>query len=134
MLRTLGFRGLSRIGLGERGERLAAKELERRGYRILKRRWRCRLGEIDLIARDGDTLVFVEVKTRRRNHMAAGPLPQESVGYHKRRKLVQLAYAYLAAKRLREADTAVRFDVVGVTISASGATTIELIRDAFGEG
>ena len=52
---------------GCRGEELAARELQRRGYEILERRWRCRLGEIDIVARDGETLVVVEVKTRSRS-------------------------------------------------------------------
>ena len=127
----------SRIGLGERGERLAAKELERRGYRILERRWRCRIGEIDLVARDGETLVFIEVKTRRgptRNGAGAGPMPQDSVGYRKRRKLIRLVHAYLAAKRLPEPDTDVRIDVVGVTVWESGDVHIDLIQNAFGDG
>jgi putative endonuclease len=112
--------------LGLRGERLAARALKRRGYRILERRWRCRLGEIDLVARDGDTLVVVEVKTRSRRDY--GPAA-DAVDARKRRKLEQLARMYLTARRLR--DVNVRFDVVGVDLAPGGAPRVQVLRDAF---
>lgn len=97
--------------LGLRGEDIAARELKRRGYRIVERRWRSKLGEIDLIARDGETLVVVEVKARSREDY--GP-PADAVDGVKRKRLVRLAKAYLRARSL--GATTVRFDVVGVRL------------------
>jgi len=112
--------------LGLVGERLAERELKRRGYRILERRWRCRIGEIDLVARDGETLVIVEVKTRSRRDY--GP-PTDAVDARKRRKLERLAHMYLAAKRLR--DVTVRFDVVGVQACPGERPRVEIFPNAF---
>ena len=95
--------------LGDEGEKRAAKYLRRQGYRILARRYRTPLGEIDLIARDGDCLVFVEVKTRR---STAQGMPHEAVDFHKQKQLTRLALAYL--KRHRQLDTKARFDVVSI--------------------
>ena len=123
------FRFHHRFGrqdLGRYGERLAAKELRKRGYKILERRWRCRLGEIDLIAQDGETLVIVEVKTRSRRDYGA---PADAVDARKRRKLIQLAEAYLRARRLR--DVTVRFDVVGVACIRGEKPEITVLRSAF---
>ncbi|MFL5653068.1 MAG: YraN family protein, partial [Ktedonobacteraceae bacterium] len=78
----------ARQGLGRTGERLAAEELARRGYRILEQNFRCSHGEIDLVAEDEHDLIFVEVKTRRGNKYG---LPEEAVTYRKRQKLVQVA-------------------------------------------
>ncbi len=111
--------------LGRRGEALAARELRRRGYAILERRWRCRIGEIDILARDGEVLVVVEVKARTRSDY--GP-PIDAVDRDKRRKLEKLARAYLQAKRLR--DVAVRFDLVGVTFPAGEKPRVEVFPDA----
>ena len=101
--------------LGQLGEDVAARFLERRGYRILARNLRSRLGEIDLVARDGGTLVFVEVKARRGG---AGEPPQVAVDARKRSRLARLALEYLAREWLR--DLACRFDVVAVTLDAAG--------------
>ena len=95
--------------LGDRGERLAARYLRRHGYRIIARRYRTRMGEIDLIARQGEWLVFIEVKTRRSS--AAGH-PFEAVTAAKQRQLTRLAYAFL--KRYRCLSLRARFDVVAV--------------------
>jgi putative endonuclease len=111
--------------LGRRGEALAARELRRRGYAILERRWRCRLGEIDLVARDGEALVVVEVKSRSREDY--GP-PIDAVDRAKRRKLEKLARAYVQAKDIR--DTNVRFDLVGVTFRGGERPEIEVFPDA----
>ena len=97
--------------LGDAGERLAARHLRRLGYRILARRYRTPLGEIDLIARDGDCLVFVEVKTRRGT---AGGSPAEAVDRSKQQQLTRLASAFL--KRHRMLDQRCRFDVVAVVL------------------
>jgi putative endonuclease len=102
--------------LGRLGEQIAARYLEARGFEILERNLRSRLGEIDLIARDGPTLVFVEVKTRRGH--PADP-PQAGVDARKRTRLARLALDYLARAWLR--DLACRFDVVAVTLDPDDA-------------
>ena len=111
--------------LGRRGEALAARALRRRGYVILERRWRCRIGEIDIVAREGEVLVVVEVKARSRSDY--GPAI-DAVDRDKRRKLEKLARAYLQAKKL--SDVSVRFDLVGVTFSAGEPPGVEVFPDA----
>ncbi|MGH9321126.1 MAG: YraN family protein [Vicinamibacteria bacterium] len=110
-----------RPDLGARGESVAARELKRRGYEILERRWRCRIGEIDIVARDGETLVIVEVKARARADFGA---PVNAVNREKRRRLERLARAYLKARRLQ--DVMVRFDAVGVTFLPDQSPRIEV--------
>jgi putative endonuclease len=105
----------ARAGLGKTGERLAAEELERKGYRIIAHNFRCRYGEIDLVAEHQGELVFVEVKTRRGN---AFGLPEEAVDRRKQRKLVQVASYYLDVQQC--AERMWRIDVVAVQMSASG--------------
>ena len=95
------------------GEGIAAAWLRLKGYRIEARNWRCPQGELDLVARDGDTLVFVEVKTRTTG--SAGR-PEEAVNRRKQARLVRLAQAYLA--RLGGEPPPCRFDVVAVEGSA----------------
>lgn len=98
-----------RRGTARRGEALAALWLRVKGYRIEARNWRCPLGEIDIVASIGDTLVFVEVKAR--TGTGAGS-PEEAVTTAKQKRLVQLANAYLAR---RHGETpACRFDVIAV--------------------
>jgi putative endonuclease len=114
--------------LGAFGEQAAADHLVRHGHHILARRWRCRLGEIDLITQDGAELVFVEVRTRR-----AGPpgAAEESVGPAKRERLARLAYTYLAAAG---DERPWRIDVVAVDLDARGRVTrIAHIPHAVGE-
>jgi len=113
---------------GESGENVASRELRRRGYEIIARRYRTRAGEIDLVARDGDTLVFVEVKTRHTHEFGA---PSEAVTAGKQRKLALMAADYLA--RHAAGDVACRFDVVAITVGV-GTPTIEVIPDAFAIG
>ena len=96
--------------LGDAGEDLAAAALKKQGYKILERNYVCPLGEIDLIARQGKTYVFIEVKTRQNDRFGA---PQEAVNAAKQRKLRLLADYYLKQKRLGEVE--MRFDVVGIT-------------------
>ena len=105
----------ARQGLGRTGERLAAEELTRQGYCILERNFRCSYGEIDLIAEEGDELVFVEVKTRRGT---AYGLPEEAVTVRKQQKLVQVATCYLDLHQSME--RAWRIDVVAVQMSIHG--------------
>ena len=101
---------------GIRGEEEAARFLQRCGYAILDKNVRIRAGEIDLVAREGKTLVFVEVKTGRD---LAGDPPQASVNTRKQNKLGKLAHGYLKAKRLREVPC--RFDVVSVILNDEGS-------------
>ena len=117
---------LTRRQLGDAGEDLAASALKRQGYKILERNYLTPLGEIDLIARQGKALVFIEVKTRRGERFGA---PQEAVSLGKQNKLRRLADYYLKQKRLGM-EVLVRFDVVGITISAEGPR-VEVIQDAF---
>jgi len=113
--------------LGQAGEAAAVRFLERRGLVILARNLRSRLGEIDLLARDGSTLVFVEVKARRG---LSGDPPEAAVDARKRARLGRLALGYLAARRLGERSC--RFDVVGVSLDeAGGVTGVRHLRHAF---
>ena len=115
-----------RRALGQLGERLAARHLERRGYHILARNWRCPVGEIDLVAERGDTLVFVEVRTRRGDRLGT---PQESITPSKQAKLIETAQTYLAEAELGERDW--RIDVVAVEMSPRGnVVRIDVIENA----
>ncbi len=107
---------------GSRYEAEAAAFLERQGYRILERNYRDRRGEIDLIAKDGSCLVFVEVKYRK--DVKHG-YPEEAVGYYKQQRIRHTAEYYLYSHNLGN-DTRCRFDVVSIL-----GTEIRLIRDAF---
>jgi putative endonuclease len=111
--------------LGKHGEELAVRFLIRKRYRILARNWRDRGGEIDIVARDGGTLVFVEVKTRTSDTFA---LPVESVGYEKQRKLRRLAERYTMRSGMSECEA--RFDVVSV-IMRGAKPEIEHLTNAF---
>lgn len=92
------------------------------------RNYRCRTGEIDLVARDGEVLVFVEVKARRGRTFGS---PEEAVNLGKQRRLRRLAACYLAEHRITDGQ-AVRFDVVAVEIAPTGRVErVELLRDAF---
>ena len=112
-------------GLGARGETLAEAHLRKIGYRIVERNYRCKLGEIDCVAVQGRTLVFLEVKARRSDEFG-GPLA--AVDQRKRRKLTRLAQHYVAARGLH--DTPCRFDVVGVWFTGDGPR-VEVIANAF---
>ncbi len=116
---------VDRQRLGVEGERAAASFLRWRGYAIVARNYRCRGGEIDLVALERRTVVFVEVKAR---HGATHGAPLESVPAWKQRRVAAAALHYLARYRLLE--RVVRFDVVGVWLGP-GAPRCELVRDAF---
>lgn len=115
----------ARQTLGKFGEDLACRELERRGYAILDRRYRRRYGEIDLVARDGETTVFVEVKARKDRRFGDGA---EAVTLRKRRRLILVAMDYVARHRL--SDRPCRFDIVSIHLEA-GAPTVEVFQSAF---
>ncbi len=108
-----------RKATGARGESAAAEHLRRQGYRIAGANWRCRAGEIDLIAEDGPSLVFVEVRTRR---SARAGSAEESVTRTKQRRLIALAETYLAWQEAagRPWTGAWRIDVVAIRLDARG--------------
>lgn len=122
----------ARQGLGRLGEAAAAAHLRRAGYRLLAQNWRCAAGELDLVASQGDQVVFVEVRTRRAGS-AHGPTPEESVGRTKARRLAALAYAYLDQAGL-PADGLWRIDVIVVEVGVDGRIVrLEQIESAVGE-
>jgi putative endonuclease len=112
--------------LGLRGERIAAAFLNDLGFRVLDRNWRCREGELDIVARDGDALVFCEVKTRR--GVGFGH-PAEAVTPAKQRRLRTLAHRWLAAHD--EHAPELRFDVVGVLVRPSRPALVTHLPAAF---
>lgn len=105
----------ARQGLGRTGERLAAEALLSKGYSILERNFRCRHGEIDLVAEDEQDIIFVEVKARR--GISYG-LPEDALTSRKRRKLMEVASYYLDLHTC--SDRSWRIDVVAVQFSSSG--------------
>ena len=115
----------ARQQMGLSGEERACRELVGRGYAILERRYRLRHGEIDIIARDGVVLVFVEVKTRHGAEYGGGA---EAITRLKRRRMTRVAEAYLARQGL--VDVPCRFDVVVVSLGGPGPA-IELFQNAF---
>jgi putative endonuclease len=118
----------ARQTLGKIGEDLACHELTRRGYAILARRYRLRGGELDIVARDGRTVVFIEVKARERHRFGEAA---EAVTAVKRRRIVRLAMDYLVRHRLGEQPC--RFDVVAVQLD-EGQPSIEVYQNAFAVG
>jgi putative endonuclease len=118
----------ARLSFGKYGEDLACDELERRGYDVIARRYRTIHGELDIVARHGDYLVFVEVKARQSGRFGD---PEEAVTLQKQQRLVWMATDYLARHRLE--DTPCRFDVVGVNTD-SDPPSIVVIDDAFRPG
>jgi len=119
----------SRAALGRAGEALAARHLEGRGYRILERGFRTRNGEIDLVAADGGTVVFVEVKAR---SGAACGRPAEAVDGRKQYRLLRAARIWL--HRHGATDAPCRFDVIEVLSAPGGEVVANHILDAFQEG
>ena len=111
--------------IGSRGEDAAADVYRRRGYRVLARNWRCRLGELDLVVERGGVLVFCEVKSRRQSVFGGG---FEAVTWRKQAKLRTVAEAFLQSTGSRPQAT--RFDVASVAVRGA-RSTIELFEDAF---
>jgi putative endonuclease len=108
-------------------EDLASRYLQAKGYRILARNLHILRKEVDIVAADGDTIVFIEVKGRRSSAFGS---PGEAVGVRKQRHLLRLAGAYLRREGMWE--KACRFDVVGVTLSSEGEPLFSHIENAFG--
>jgi putative endonuclease len=119
----------ARQQLGKSGEDVACDELRRRGYAILARRFRTRMGELDIIARDGATLVFVEVKARATPRFGRA---SEAVTFRKRRRLARMAEEFLLRSRLVRVPC--RFDVVAVQWPDNGRPQVEVFRAAFQVG
>ena len=115
-----------RGSLGKHGEELACRALRRQGYAILDRRYRTRGGEIDIVARDGLTVVFIEVKARAGSACGSA---REAVTMRKRHQLIRIATDYLARHRLT--DVAARFDVVAIDGDSDHTSSLEIIRHAF---
>ncbi|UCG43934.1 MAG: YraN family protein [candidate division WOR-3 bacterium] len=116
---------MNRSAVGSKGEDLARKALRSKGMRVLARNHRTRLGEVDLICQDRDTVVFVEVKARTSDAFGH---PLLAVGQRKQKKLRSLAQEFLAARRLE--DRPVRFDVVSVRLDCD-PPEVEHIAGAF---
>ena len=117
-----------RRDLGAFGERVAAAHLEAKGYRIRARNFRCREGEIDIVAEDGDCLVFVEVRTRRGDAFGT---PAESVTVAKERRLLTVARAYL--QEHPDAPPDQRIDVVAVELSRGRLMAVQHIEGAIAD-
>ena len=114
-----------RLELGRLGEGLALKKIRRLGYKMIICNYRCALGEIDIIAKDGDTLVFIEIKTRKGKSIGYA---KEAVDARKRRQLSKVALAYMKSNDCCEAKA--RFDVVAVCIDKN-KPEIEVVKNAF---
>ncbi len=112
--------------LGQAGEEAAVAFLKRQGYHILERNFRNKLGEIDIIAKDDDTVCFIEVKTRRSEMFGS---PFEAVTPVKQRKIIHVALSYLQVSGREESKA--RFDVVAVFLEEEDAPRIEIIKNAF---
>jgi putative endonuclease len=122
--RTISMQN-KRQQFGEKSENLAAWYLKKNGYKILEQNYRTALGEIDIIAKEKKTIVFVEVKSRQSIHFGN---PKWAVTPKKQRKISMVALQYL--KRTRQMDAAARFDVVAVT-SNRDQPQIEIVKNAF---
>jgi putative endonuclease len=119
------MKGSDRKRTGKKGEDIACADLKSRGYRIVERNYRCPLGEIDIVAKDGDVIVFVEVKSRKSEEFGD---PQLAVGLEKQKKVSRISLTYLKEKHLYPCNA--RFDVVAIKMLPDG-NTIELIQNAF---
>jgi putative endonuclease len=119
----------STVVIGGDAERVACDYLASHGYRIVETNYRCKLGELDVIAEDQDgVLCFVEVRSRTRGTRDYGS-PVETIGQVKRRRIIRAAEQYIFTRQV-DPERAMRFDVVGV-IFEPNHVTLELIRDAF---
>ncbi len=111
-----------RISLGKQGEDIAVAHLRNKGYRIEVRNYRQKTGEIDIICKDGDTIVFVEVKTRQ--HAEFGH-PAEAVNRRKQMQISRTALLYLNSQEMHDAP--VRFDVIGIIFTETGPEISHII-------
>ncbi len=114
-----------RVSLGRYGEQLALEALEKAGYTRVQSNYRCPFGEIDLIARDGETLVFIEIKSRSGSNLAEA---KEAVTPRKQKRIARVALHYMKSRGCME--TRARFDVVAVGFG-EGGPIVEVIKNAF---
>ena len=121
----------ARLELGRRAERLVAIRLELSGWRLLGRNVRLPSGELDIVALDGSTLVFVEVKAGRAGATVGPERPAHAVGRRKQLKLRRLAREWIAERRGPSGVSGYRFDVVGVSFGLDGLADVDHIRNAF---
>lgn len=117
----------SKQSFGQRGEQLAADFLTHQGYTVIAVNWHCRYGEIDIIARQGDTTVFLEVRTR---HASLPESAFASISERKRERLIRAVHLYLARYHLE--DALWRVDVIAIAFPESGSPIIEHVQDALG--
>jgi putative endonuclease len=116
--------------LARLGEQLACEHLQRLGFRVLERNYRSRFGELDVVAFDGATLVFCEVKSRRLPARAGAPLA--AISSRKRAQVRRIAARWLHERTARPRARALRFDAIGVTFDAAGRLlALEHVQDAF---
>ena len=121
----------ARLELGRRAERLVAIRLELAGWRLVGRNVRLPSGELDIVALDGSTLVFVEVKAGRAGATVGPERPAHAVGRRKQLKLRRLAREWIAERRGPSGVSGYRFDVVGVSFGLDGLADVDHIRNAF---
>ena len=114
-----------RLDLGKKGEDIALEIVKRLGYKCLARNYRCTLGEIDLIAREGECLVFIEIKTRKDKSTG---FAKEAVDSRKRRQISRVALSYMKENDCSEMSA--RFDVIAINLS-QGDMDVEIINNAF---
>lgn len=115
-----------RLRLGRWGEQIAVRKLRATGYTIVAQNYRCSIGEMDIVAQEGDAWVFLEVKTRRGDHFGR---PEEAITERKGRRLIQIAERYLQEHRLEDVDW--RVDVIAVELDSRGRLLrVEQTRNA----
>jgi putative endonuclease len=119
------MRNLRQI-LGQKGEKQAAQYLKKKGYKVVTANYRCQYGEIDLIARDADILIFIEVKTRTSTDFGG---PTAAVDYRKQQQISKVAHHYLVTHHNDDVDA--RFDVISILSPIGQKTEIEHITNAF---
>ncbi|RPH40064.1 MAG: YraN family protein [Desulfobulbaceae bacterium] len=115
-----------RVLLGRKGEELAASFLQQRNFTLLARNYRGRTGEIDIIAREGKTTVFIEVKTRQKG---ASYFPAEAVTVRKQRQISRTAQEFILQHKIQNQPA--RFDVISVSLNQDGTPEIDHIANAF---
>lgn len=117
---------LKRLKLGKIGEDLATRFLNNKGYKIISRNYRTKCGEIDIIGADNNTLVFIEVKTRKSNFLES---PFAAVTEHKQNQISKVAQEYLSKNNLFDKEA--RFDVIAIVVNDSDIPQIEHLENAF---
>lgn len=123
---------VARRRTGEIAEELVARRLAAAGWEIVERNARTRYGELDIVARHGRTLVFIEVKGARQNTRFGPEKPILSIDFHKQRRVRRLATAWMSERRDQPPYDEIRFDAVGVTLDRNGrAVDVEYVKGAF---